>query len=144
LRRLIRRSIREGNKIGIDKAFILKLAQIVIDDYKGMYPELGTNEARIKEEFDIEEKQFAETLTKGTREFEKLIAKVPAHIKKKVISGKKAFFLYETYGFPLELTEDMAKENNFEVDRAGFDKAYKKTSGNVPQRCGTKIQRWLG
>jgi len=126
LRRLIRRAIREANKIGIDKAFILDLAQIIINDYQETYPELRENEARIKEEFNIEEKQFAETLVKGTREFEKLIAKVPAHIQKKIISGKKAFFLYETYGFPLELTEDMAKENGFEVDRKGFDKAYKK------------------
>jgi alanyl-tRNA synthetase len=126
LRRLIRRAIREANKIGIDRAFVVELAQIIIDDYQDAYPELSVNEARIKEEFDIEEKQFAETLVKGTREFEKLIAKVPAHITKKIISGKKAFFLYETYGFPLELTEDMARENGFEVDRDGFDKAYKK------------------
>jgi len=126
LRRLIRRTIREANKLGLDKAFVLDLAQIIIDDYQEVYPELSENKARIKEEFDIEEKQFAETLVKGTREFEKLIAKVPAHIQKKVISGKKAFFLYETYGFPLELTEDMARENAFEVDRDGFEKAYKK------------------
>jgi len=126
LRRLIRRTIREGNKIGIIRAFITDLAQIIIDDYHETYPELKVNESRIMEEFDIEEKQFAETLSKGTREFEKLIAKVPAHITKKVISGKNAFFLYETYGFPLELTEDMARENGFEVDRDGFKKAYKK------------------
>lgn len=126
LRRLIRRTIREANKIDIDKAFVLDLAQIIIDNYQETYPELSANESRIKEEFDTEEKQFAETLVKGTREFEKLIAKVPEHITKKVISGKKAFFLYETYGFPLELTEDMARENGFEVDKNGFDKAYKK------------------
>ncbi len=126
LRRLIRRAIREANKIGIAKAFVVGLAQIIIDDYKDSYPELAANETGIREEFDIEEKQFVETLTKGTREFEKLIAKVPARIKKKIISGKKAFFLYETYGFPLELTEDMARENGFEVDRKGFDEAYKK------------------
>ena len=126
LRRLIRRVIREGNKIGIDKAFIVELAQTIIDNYKETYSELGVNEIRIKEEFDTEEKQFAETLAKGTREFEKLIAKVPEHVKRKVISGKSAFFLYETYGFPMELTEDMARENGFEVDREGFEKAYKK------------------
>ena len=126
LRRLIRRTIREANKLGIIHAFVTKLAQIIINDYHVSYPELKANESRIIEEFDIEEKQFAETLTKGTREFEKLIAKVPEHVVKKVISGKKAFFLYETYGFPLELTEDMARENGFEVDRDGFEKAYKK------------------
>ena len=126
LRRLLRRSIREAHKIGIDKAFVVDLVQSVIDNYRDFYPELESNAPRIIEEFSSEEKQFAATLVKGTREFEKLIAKVPAHIQKKVISGKKAFFLYETYGFPLELTEDMARENGFEVDRDGFEKAYKK------------------
>ncbi|MFA7183590.1 MAG: alanine--tRNA ligase [Victivallales bacterium] len=126
LRRLIRRIIREANKIGIDKPFVTELAQVIIDGYQDPYSELAANANRIKEEFELEEKQFAETLVKGTREFEKLIAKVPAHVQKKVISGKNAFFLYETYGFPLELTEDMARENGFEVDREGFDKAYQK------------------
>ncbi|MDD5596412.1 MAG: alanine--tRNA ligase [Victivallaceae bacterium] len=126
LRRLIRRVIREANKIGIDKPFVTELAQVIIDNYQEPYHELAANATRIREEFETEEKQFAETLAKGTREFEKLIARVPAHVQKKIISGKNAFFLYETYGFPLELTEDMARENGFEVDREGFGKAYEK------------------
>jgi alanyl-tRNA synthetase len=126
LRRLIRRAIREGRKLGIEKTFTAELAQVIIDNYKDFYTELEINAAKIREELDIEEKQFAQTLEKGTREFEKLIAKVPDHIQKKVISGKKAFFLYETYGFPLELTEAMAEENGFEVDREGFQNAFEK------------------
>lgn len=78
----------------------------------------------IKEELDREEKQFAITLEKGTHEFQKLIDRVPPHIAKKVISGKNAFNLYETYGFPIELTVEMAREKGFEVDRAGYDAAF--------------------
>ncbi|MFA7230965.1 MAG: alanine--tRNA ligase [Victivallaceae bacterium] len=124
LRRLIRRAIREGRKLGIECAFVADLAAVVVENYKSVYPELEANNDRIKDELEREEKQFALALEKGTKEFEKLIAKVPAHIQRKVISGKNAFFLYETYGFPLELTEEMAVENDFVVDREGFEKAY--------------------
>ena len=126
LRRLIRRAIRDGRKIDLTEAFTDKIAQVVIDNYKEVYPELGNNAKFIIEELQNEEKQFARTLEKGTREFEKLISRVPAHIQRKVISGKNAFFLYETYGFPIELTEEMAAENGFEVDRKGYESAYEK------------------
>jgi alanyl-tRNA synthetase len=126
LRRLIRRAIREGRKIGIEQNFITEIAQSVIDNYAEFYPEIERQAQFIITELNTEEAQFAVTLEKGTREFEKLIAKVPAHITHKVISGKNAFFLYETYGFPLELTEEMATEHGFNVDRKGFDKAFKK------------------
>ena len=126
LRRLIRRAIRQARKLGVTKTFTSKIADVVIENYSYAYPELQKNAAVIKEEFDIEEKQFANTLEKGTREFEKLISRVPDHVIKKVISGKNAFFLYETYGFPIELTEEMAKERGFVVDKKGFDKAYVK------------------
>ncbi|MBO5689474.1 MAG: alanine--tRNA ligase, partial [Lentisphaeria bacterium] len=65
-------------------------------------------------------------LEKGTREFEKFIERVPAHITRKVISGKNAFYLYETYGFPIELTVEMAREKGFEVDMPGFEAAFRK------------------
>lgn len=126
LRRLIRRAIREGRKLGLNESFTHSLAQVVVDEYSDVYPELKKQNDIIMEELTREEKQFEHTLEKGTREFEKLIAKVPDHIKKKVVSGKKAFFLYETYGFPFELTVEMAAEKGFEVDQAGFDKAYRK------------------
>lgn len=126
VRRLIRRAIREARKLDLREPFTDTLAQIVIDNYHDAYPELKRNESNVLEALREEEGQFAQTLEKGTREFEKLIGKVPPHIKKKVVSGKNAFFLYETYGFPLELTEEMAAERGFEVDRKGFDKAFKK------------------
>lgn len=125
LRRLIRRAIREMRKFGVEKLFTATLAKIVIRDYADIYPELDAHADTIVEDCDMEEKQFLTTLEKGTREFNKLMAKIPDHIRRKVISGKNAFFLYETFGFPIELTMEMAAEKGFEVDREGFDKAYK-------------------
>jgi len=126
LRRLIRRAIREGRKLGIETEFTSRIARAVIGQFGQVYPELVNNQEQICDELDREEKQFAVTLEKGTREFEKLIERVPAHIQKKVISGKNAFFLYETYGFPIELTTEMAAEKGFEVDLKGFEEAYAK------------------
>ena len=124
LRRLIRRAIREGRKLGISGNFTAKIARAVVDEFSDVYPELAEHADRIAEELEREEKQFAITLENGTREFQKLIDRVPPHITKKVISGKNAFNLYETYGFPIELTIEMAREKGFEVDRAGYDAAF--------------------
>ena len=126
LRRLIRRAIREAKKLGIETMFTSDIAEVVIKEYSYFYKELSDNSAFIYEEFDREEKQFAQTLEKGTKEFEKLISRVPEHVQKKIVSGKNAFFLYETYGFPIELTIEMAKERGFEVDKEGFEKAFEK------------------
>ena len=126
LRRLIRRAIREGRKLGINDAFTSKIADAVIEEFGDVYPELRDRAAVIREELDREEKQFAVTLEKGTHEFQKLIDRVPAHIEKKIISGKNAFNLYETYGFPIELTIEMAQEKGFQVDRVGYDAAFAK------------------
>lgn len=126
LRRLIRRAIRQARKIGITSEFTSSLAGTVIENYSMVYPELNRKADIIKKALSEEEKQFAITLEKGTREFDKVVGKIPPHIQKKVISGKIGFFLYETYGFPIELTEEMAKERGFEVDKEGFQKAYEK------------------
>ena len=126
LRRLIRRAIREAKKLGITIEFTVRMAQVVINSYKEVYPELGINEKVILEEFEREEKQFAAALERGIKEFEKFIVRVPAHIQNKVISGKNAFYLYETYGFPIELTVEMAAECNFTVDMKGYEEAFAK------------------
>lgn len=126
LRRLIRRAIREARCLNILEAFTTKIAQVVIDEYSEFYPELAANRETILSELQAEEEQFARTLENGIKEFNRLIDRIPAHIQNKVISGKNAFFLYETYGFPLELTVDMAKEQGFKVDEDGFHQAYKK------------------
>lgn len=126
LRRLIRRAIREGHKLGIKKAFTEKLLQTVIDKYSDAYPELARDTTAMRETMAQEEQQFMQALERGTREFNKLIDAIPEHVRKKVISGRKAFYLYETFGFPIELTIEMARERGFEVDRPGFEKAYRK------------------
>ena len=126
LRRLIRRAIREGRKLGITDVFAGRIAKVIVEQFGEFYPELAANAEVIYSELEREEKQFASTLENGTKEFQKLIDRVPPHIAKKVVSGKNAFNLYETYGFPLELTVEMAKEQGFEVDVDGFNAAYAK------------------
>jgi alanyl-tRNA synthetase len=126
LRRLIRRAIREGRKLGVTEVFTPRLATVVIEQYSPVYPELGANRAGILQELEAEERQFGSTLERGIREFAKLVDSFPAHVEKKVISGRKAFYLYETFGFPIELTVEMAAERGFTVDHAGFDEAYQR------------------
>jgi alanyl-tRNA synthetase len=125
LRRLIRRAVRHGRKLGMEGNFLSPIAQVVIDRLKGPYPELEENQGRVREELDQEEKKFLETLQKGEHEFEKLL---PSLLKdpRKIMSGRLAFKLYDTYGFPIELTEELAAENGMTVNRAEFDEAFKK------------------
>ena len=126
LRRLIRRAIREAHQIGIQGSIAVPLSKIVIDNYSEAYPELEQYRSNILMELEKEEALFSKTLENGTMEFEKFISRVPAHIQNKVVSGKNAFFLYETFGFPIELTVEMAKEKGFTVDMKGYEEAYKK------------------
>ena len=143
LRRIIRRAIREAMKLGLNDRFTVALAKVVIDNYKDVYSELAANEKVILEEFELEERQFASALDKGTKEFEKLISRVPAHIERKVISGKNAFNLYETYGFPIELTVEMAAEKGFTVDMKGYEEAYKKHQDLSRQGAEAKFKGGL-
>ena len=125
LRRLIRRAVRHGKKLGLNESFLPLLSEIVIEENTVAYPELKEKASHIKEELEKEEKKFMETLRKGEAEFEKML---PNLLKgsKKLIPGRLAFRLYDTYGFPIELTEELAKENGFEVDTEGFNKAFEK------------------
>ena len=125
LRRLIRRAVRHGKKLGLNESFLPLLSDIVIEENKVAYPELKEKSSHIKEELEKEEKKFMETLRKGEAEFEKML---PNLLKdpKKLISGRLAFRLYDTYGFPIELTEELAKENELKVDIEGFNKAFEK------------------
>ena len=125
LRRLIRRAVRHGRKLGIDTDFLAVPAQIVIDMYRGPYPEMGRNATVILEELRKEEERFRQTLTKGLQEFEKL---VPNLLKnpQKTIPGRVVFRLYDTFGFPAEMTAELAAEHGLTVDREGFEAAFKK------------------
>ncbi len=126
LRRLIRRAIREAKGLGVTGYFTERLAAVVVREYSDVYPEIAAGSARIVEEFGREERQFEQTLEHGTKEFEKFISRVPEHVANKVVSGRNAFHLYETYGFPIELTEEMAREKGFSVDRKSYDEAFAK------------------
>jgi alanyl-tRNA synthetase len=125
LRRLIRRAVRHGRKLGIEGTFLGKPAAVVIDNFKGPYPELQENRAKILEALAAEEAKFLETLEKGEREFEKMLPNLLKN-PQKIMSGRMAFKLYDTYGFPIELTEELAAENGMKVNRPEYDEAYKK------------------
>ncbi|MBR6060827.1 MAG: alanine--tRNA ligase [Spirochaetales bacterium] len=125
LRRLIRRSVRFGKKLGINKAFLADIAQVVIDMMSQFYPELIQNKQRIFDELSAEEAKFETTLQTGLNEFNKVAGKLAEH-NQTGISGKTAFKLYDTYGFPLELTLELAKEKNMTVDVDGFNEQYNK------------------
>jgi len=119
VRRLLRRAIRFGRKLGIDKeVWIKEIAQVIVDDYSSAYPELTKNKEFIFTEFAREEEKFSRTLEKGLIEFKKLSADG--------INGEEAFNLYQSYGFPFEITEELAKENGVKIDRAGFEAELKK------------------
>ncbi|MCJ8332542.1 MAG: alanine--tRNA ligase [Lentisphaeria bacterium] len=126
LRRLIRRAIREARKLGIETTFTSDLAKVVISTFNDIYPDLAKNAGTISDELSREENQFSATLVNGEKQLMKIIDNVPDFIEKKVISGKHAFKLYDTYGYPLELTVEMAAEQGFSVDEDGFAKAMKK------------------
>jgi len=125
LRRLMRRSIRHGRKLGLEGGFLGKLAGEVVAIYRDTYPELADRAAMISAEMGLEEERFSETLQKGEKEFEKLIPNLLKN-PQKVMPGRVAFRLYDTYGFPIEITEELAREHGMAVDRKGFEEAFQK------------------
>ncbi|MEO0488588.1 MAG: alanine--tRNA ligase, partial [Cyanobacteria bacterium J06659_2] len=116
LRRLIRRVVRHGRLIGIDGAFIEPVAETAIALSESAYPAVRERAASVKAELGREEARFLETLERG----EKLLAEILAQETQR-ISGEDAFVLYDTYGFPLELTQEIAEENGLKVDTQGFE-----------------------
>ncbi len=121
LRRLIRRAIRHAKKLEIESDnWEVLIANMVIDKYKKYYSELEKNKDIILDELIKEKNKFNKTLEKGLKEFEKIITNVD-----KVLNKDLAFKLYDTYGFPIELTQELAKEKNIEVDIEGFKEKFK-------------------
>lgn len=125
LRRLIRRAVRHGRKLGIDGVFLGAVAQVAIDMYAEPYPEIGEKADFILAELKAEEEKFLVTLQKGEAEFDKMLPNLLKN-PQKVMSGRLAFKLYDTYGFPIELTEELAAEGGLTVNREEFDEAFKK------------------
>ena len=125
LRRLIRRAIRHGKKIGINDNFTDKIAKIYIDFYKDVYSELEEFSEKIVTELQKEEEKFTKTLIHGEKEFEKILPNLLKN-KEKILPGRLAFKLFDTYGFPIEMTEELAKENGLKINKEEFEKAYEK------------------
>jgi alanyl-tRNA synthetase len=121
LRRLIRRSVRYGRLAGIDKPFLLGLLPVVNEIMGGHYGELIEQSSTIRHVIEMEETRFGRTLTQGMELLDDELKKVALGAKKGTLPGEVAFVLYDTYGFPLELTEEIASEANVEVCRGGFD-----------------------
>lgn len=119
LRRLIRRAIRYGKKLGINEVFTFKIAEIVIKEIKNVYPELKNNKEFIVNQLIKEEEKFDQTIEKGLKEFKKMS-------KDNIISGEEAFTLFSTYGFPFEMTQELASEQGIKIDKAKFDEQFKK------------------
>ncbi len=121
LRRIIRRAVRFGRNIGLPQGALNNVAKTIIAKYADVYPELSANSARVYEELEKEENKFSKTLQQGLREFEKATASIAAG---GVIDGVTAFHLYDTYGFPVEITCEMAREKGLKVDVGGYEAAY--------------------
>ena len=124
LRRLIRRMIRHMNKLEISLDELSTLVELNVENLKEMYPELENKKEIIKNVILEEKDKFVKTLTKGEKEFEKEIAEIRKQ-GKEVVDGKIVFRLYDTYGFPPEVTEELAQENGMKIDKEEFNKLFK-------------------
>ncbi len=129
LRRIMRRAIRHGHKIGLDSPFFYRLVEPLAQQMHQPYPELVRKQKSIEKIIWQEEQQFSRTLTHGMKLLEQEVAKLHG---KKQISGEVVFRLYDTYGFPTDLTADVARERGLTVDMSGFESEMKR------QRCQSK------
>lgn len=125
VRRLIRRAIRHARKLGVTNSFCSSIAEVVIDMYKDSYDSLVTKKDFVLTELTKEEEKFQRTIEKGEKEFERISIVMKEHGQTE-ISGKSAFLLFQSYGYPLEMTVEMAKEVGMSVDEKGFNKAFEK------------------
>lgn len=142
LRRLIRRAIRHAKALNIDlnSNFEVEIADLVINKYQNYYGELKRNASQIKEVLTKEKEKFSRTLEKGLREFEK----VTKDSNLKELDKDIAFRLYDTYGFPIELTVELAKEKNIKVDEEGFKEKFKEHQEKSRQGSQKKFKGGLG
>ncbi len=125
LRRLIRRAVRFGRKLGFDEPFLTDPAELVLEMYREPYPMLQNRAEEALGELKAEEERFLLTLRKGEHEFSKMLPNLQKSATA-TIPGRVAFKLYDTYGFPIEITEELAREEGLAVDREGFDLAFRK------------------
>ncbi len=119
LRRIIRRALRHGHKLGQDGVFFYRLVQPLVEQMGGAYPELAKAQCEVESALKLEEQRFAETLDQGM----KILEEGLAEIKDRQIPGEMVFKLYDTYGFPVDLTADIAREKGLTLDMDGYEKA---------------------
>lgn len=148
LRRLIRIAVRQAHKLGFSWIFLADVADKVIDKLWEAYPHMIEKREEIKAEISKEEKQFSQTLEKGLKEFEKLIKWFEIAFEKtwkkiETISWDKAFKLYDTYGFPLEMTKDLAFEKWLKVDEKWFEKSWEEHQAKSRVWSEKKFKWWL-
>lgn len=148
LRRLIRRAIREAYKMGYEKPFTREISTLYIEQFSDIYDAIKNNVEKIQSELEMEEGKFAKTLKDGVREFEKIvngfnIAFERSGQKVTQISGGKAFTLFDTYGFPLEMTLELAREHDLTVDVDGFKKAFEEHQEKSRTAAAGKFKWWL-
>ena len=125
LRRILRRMIRYANLLGLKNAWYVNPLQEIEKFYGSVYPEVSQKEENIITVIEKERGQFERTLNQGMKQLQKLINNKLSRGKEKIIYGKEAFELYETYGFPLELTEELSREQGFSVERDSFQKSFR-------------------
>ena len=125
VRKLIRRAIRHGKILGVEKVFTFKVVETVIENYKSIYPELERNKDFIIEQLVKEEEKFRGALERGLKEFRNLELRIE-NLENRTISGTEAFNLYQTYGFPIEMIKELAEEKKIKVDKEGFNEKLKK------------------
>ncbi len=119
LRRVIRRALRQGEQMGMREPFLAKLADVVVAQYQGQYPELAKEQATIERELTLEEENFRRTLRRGLKHFDEVT-------RDGKLTGLEAFHLYDTYGFPIEVVRELAAERKVSVDEVGYEEAFKK------------------
>ena len=132
LRKIIRRSVRFGHVLNIERTFLSDLVDVVIDIYRHPYPELMDRKDSIKSVIEKEEKRFRANLKAGMKLLNGIVNESVG-----TIPGSSVFKLYDTYGFPPELTEEIARERNLEIDRPGFDECMRQQKERARKARGT-------
>lgn len=139
LRRLIRRAMRYIRLLNIDNSIINEIASMYVKQYKKVYKYLDANKDKIFEEFGKEIEKFSNTIEQGLKEFEKVLK----YIQGNTFPGKTAFRLYDTFGFPIEMTSELAKEKGFEIDYSGYEKAVEEHKAKSKQGAEKKFKGGL-
>ena len=138
LRRLLRRAARYGRKINLKEPFLYKLVSVVVENFAHVFPEVKTNKAQIEKIIKAEEESFNATLDRGIELFDALVKKLSAK-KEKVVPGEDVFKLYDTFGFPVDLTAVMAREHGFEIDEARFNELMNEQKDRARKSTKDKI-----